>query len=148
MNAARQVARELRAAGHDAFLAGGAVRDRLLDREPHDVDVATSARPEEVIALFPTGKLVGAAFGVVRVRREEDEVEVATFRSEGPYLDGRRPSSVRFRARSRSSTWTPTLPAVWVRAVLEKLEVGALTELTALAAVKASELTPSWRMRT
>ncbi|MGQ0720114.1 MAG: CCA tRNA nucleotidyltransferase [Candidatus Eiseniibacteriota bacterium] len=94
--AARHVAKELRADGHEAFLAGGAVRDRLLGLEPHDVDVATSARPEQIMARFPESRLVGAAFGVVRVHQGEDEIEVATFRSEGPYLDGRRPSSVRF----------------------------------------------------
>jgi poly(A) polymerase len=94
--AARGIAKELRAAGHEAWLAGGAVRDRLLGREPHDMDVATSARPDQIMSLFPESRLVGAAFGVVRVGHGEDEVEVATFRSEGPYLDGRRPSSVRF----------------------------------------------------
>lgn len=93
---AREIARELRAHRHVAYIAGGAVRDHLLGLPPHDVDIATSARPEEVTAIFPGSLLVGAAFGVVRVRRGDREVEVATFRSDGPYLDGRRPSTVRF----------------------------------------------------
>jgi poly(A) polymerase len=93
---AREIARRLRAEGHAAYVAGGAVRDHLLGRPPHDVDVATSAHPDAVARLFPDSLLVGAAFGVVRVRQADDEIEVATFRTEGPYLDGRRPSAVRF----------------------------------------------------
>ena len=77
---------------HRALIAGGAVRDHLLGLEPHDVDVATSARPEELLALFPGSRHVGAAFGVVLVGAGTDAVEVATFRTEGPYLDGRRPT--------------------------------------------------------
>ncbi|MDP6528662.1 MAG: CCA tRNA nucleotidyltransferase [Gemmatimonadota bacterium] len=72
------------------------MRDLLLGRPPHDVDIATSARPEEVSALFPDSREVGAAFGVVLVTHRGECVEVATFRSEGPYLDGRHPSSVHF----------------------------------------------------
>lgn len=72
------------------------MRDLLLGREPKDYDVATSAPPEEVLRLFPDAVPVGAAFGVVRVRVGDQWVEVATFRVEGPYLDGRHPSEVRF----------------------------------------------------
>jgi len=90
----------LRQAGFEAYLAGGCVRDLLLGRAPKDYDVATSATPEQVQALFPRTVAVGAAFGVVRVLvpgpEGEAAVEVATFRTEGPYEDGRRPSSVRF----------------------------------------------------
>lgn len=75
---------------------GGAARDHLLGIPPRDADVATSAHPEDVRRLFPASLFVGAAFGVVRVRHDGGETEVATFRSEGPYLDGRRPSSVRY----------------------------------------------------
>ncbi|MCA9753943.1 MAG: CCA tRNA nucleotidyltransferase, partial [Gemmatimonadetes bacterium] len=94
--AALRILRGLRAAGHEAWFAGGAVRDHLLGLSPADVDIATSARPEEVIALHPTGRLVGASFGVVVVPAPEAAIEVATFRTEGPYLDGRRPASVRY----------------------------------------------------
>ena len=96
MRAAESVVARLKDCGHDAWIAGGAVRDHLLGREPHDVDVATSARPEEVAALWPDAHLVGASFGVVRVPVLEGTVEVATFRREGVYLDGRRPSEVQF----------------------------------------------------
>tara|TARA_R110002095_G_scaffold192215_2_gene170088 strand:+ start:604 stop:1869 length:1266 start_codon:yes stop_codon:yes gene_type:complete len=94
------VVRKLRDAGFQALWAGGCVRDLLLDREPKDYDVATNALPEQVRNLF--GKrhtlAVGASFGVIIVRgpQPESDVEVATFRSEGPYLDGRRPEHVKF----------------------------------------------------
>lgn len=95
------VVRTLQDAGHIAYFAGGCVRDRLMGRTPNDYDVATSARPEEVLALFPRSQLVGAAFGVVLVRgkgkpEERNEVEVATFRTDGEYRDGRHPEEVTF----------------------------------------------------
>ncbi len=96
LRAARAVAARLAAAGYRALLAGGAVRDLLLGRAPHDADVATSAHPDAVAALFPDAKLVGASFGVVLVEQDGLTVEVATFRREGAYLDGRRPASVEF----------------------------------------------------
>ena len=96
VEAARSVAKRLTAHGHRALLAGGAVRDMLLGLDPHDADIATSAHPEEITRTFQGAKLVGAAFGVVLVPAREFWVEVATFRREGPYLDGRRPSSVTF----------------------------------------------------
>jgi poly(A) polymerase len=94
--AARAVAERLAAGGHRAVIAGGAVRDFLLGVPPRDADVATSAHPDEVAALFPDTKHVGASFGVVLVPYEDRTVEVATFRREGAYLDGRHPSSVTF----------------------------------------------------
>lgn len=93
--AACHVVRALQDAGHDAVFAGGCVRDRLLKtEEPKDYDVATSARPEEVKALFPGSKGVGEVFAVVLVRHEGVTTEVATFRKDGPYGDGRRPDYV------------------------------------------------------
>jgi len=86
----------LRDAGHTALLAGGCVRDLLLGREPSDFDVATDASPESVCALFRATRKVGAQFGVVLVRKHGRWVEVATFRSDGPYLDGRHPATVTF----------------------------------------------------
>lgn len=88
------IVRHLVDAGHEAVLAGGCVRDLLLGLEPEDFDVATDAPPDRVGALFPATRLVGAQFGVVLVKRQRRWVEVATFRSDGPYLDGRRPSRV------------------------------------------------------
>lgn len=102
---AEGVVRRLREAGHQALFAGGCVRDLLLGRAPKDYDVATDARPEQVRALFGQRRTlaVGASFGVIVVvatKAERDAgahpVEVATFRTEGPYLDGRRPEHVSF----------------------------------------------------
>ncbi len=90
------VLRRLRDAGHITYFAGGCVRDLLLGIEPKDYDVATDATPQRVRELFSRTQAVGAAFGVVLVRQGQSVVEVATFRSDGEYLDGRRPASVRF----------------------------------------------------
>ena len=94
--AALEIARRLKAAGHEALLAGGCVRDKLLGREPKDFDIATSARPAEVLALFPKSNEVGAHFGVVIAKHRGHHIEIATFRTDGCYKDGRRPESVTF----------------------------------------------------
>jgi putative nucleotidyltransferase with HDIG domain len=94
--AARRIAEKLREAGYEAYLAGGCVRDLLLGREPHDYDVATSAPPDVILASFPRTFNVGALFGVVLVAQDEALTEVATFRSDGAYSDGRRPDTVRY----------------------------------------------------
>ncbi len=86
----------LRAAGHQALFAGGCVRDGLLGRPVREIDIATSAPPDAVIGLFPRTVPVGRAFGVVLVLEGSHRFEVATFRSDGPYLDGRHPSSVTY----------------------------------------------------
>ena len=95
---ARGVVARLRDAGHSAYFAGGWVRDRLLrGGSPRDeVDVATSARPGEVQALFPRTVAVGAQFGVIVVIEGDVRIEVATFRADDAYIDGRHPSAVRF----------------------------------------------------
>ncbi|HET6440791.1 MAG TPA: CCA tRNA nucleotidyltransferase [Phycisphaerae bacterium] len=93
---AESIIHRLRGAGHEALLAGGCVRDLLLARPPKDYDVATGARPDEVLALYPKALTVGAAFGVVVVVEGTVQVEVATFRAEQGYADGRRPDAVRF----------------------------------------------------
>ncbi len=94
------VVRRLRAAGHQAVWAGGCVRDQLLDKPPKDYDVATSAVPDQVREVFGASRTwaVGEAFGVIVVRgpRGGGQIEVATFRVDGGYRDGRRPESVRF----------------------------------------------------
>jgi len=91
-----RIVRKLRTGGHEAFFAGGCVRDILLRRKPRDYDVATSAHPDQVQNLFEHTVAVGKAFGVIRVRLDSHEIEVATFRTEGAYRDGRHPSFVRF----------------------------------------------------
>jgi poly(A) polymerase len=115
-DAAIKIIATLRAAGHQAFLAGGCVRDLLLGREPKDYDVATSATPDVVLEMFPRTFAVGAHFGVVLVadsagftgadasdqtdeeasKPEYGITEVATFRSDGAYSDGRHPDGVRY----------------------------------------------------
>jgi len=102
---AEKIIAELRNAGQQAFLVGGCVRDLLLGREPADFDICTDATPEQVMAIFPETYAVGAQFGVVLVPQPEKEttgksresvVEVATFRSDIGYSDGRHPDEVRF----------------------------------------------------
>jgi putative nucleotidyltransferase with HDIG domain len=99
-NSAREAAAgivvRLRAAGHQAYFVGGCVRDLLLGRPPKDFDVATSALPDQVLILFEKTFAVGAHFGVVLVSSGEIVTEVATFRSDGAYSDGRHPDAVRF----------------------------------------------------
>jgi putative nucleotidyltransferase with HDIG domain len=106
--AALEIVKTLRSAGYEAYLAGGCVRDLLLGREPEDYDIATSATPDAVLQMFPRTFAVGAHFGVVLVASEnggacEDGAveercvtEVATFRSDGVYSDGRHPDEVRY----------------------------------------------------
>ena len=99
-DAALGVIARLRAAGYEAYLAGGCVRDLLLGRVPSDYDVATSATPDVVLGLFDRTFAVGAHFGVVLVAHDDGDsyftTEVATFRSDGAYSDGRHPDAVRY----------------------------------------------------
>lgn len=94
--AAQIVAKCLLDAGHEVYFAGGCVRDRVLGMAAKDCDLATSARPDEILRWFPKAQLVGAHFGVVVVRQGEWMVDVATFRTDGNYADGRHPESVQF----------------------------------------------------
>jgi len=93
---ANSICEVLQGRGHHALLVGGCVRDLLLGREPADYDVTTDATPEQVMALFPDGIAVGAQFGVILVPRDGMKVEVATFRSDVGYSDGRHPDRVEF----------------------------------------------------
>ncbi|MGB8012399.1 MAG: CCA tRNA nucleotidyltransferase [Terriglobales bacterium] len=105
---AAEIVRTLRERGHQAYFAGGCVRDLLLDREPADYDVATDATPQQVMRIFPQTYAVGEQFGVVLVPFQLDErtvtgedahrstIEVATFRCDVGYSDGRHPDEVRF----------------------------------------------------
>src|SRR5579864_6242272 len=111
--AALHIVATLRAAGYEAYLAGGCVRDLLLGREPVDYDLATSATPDIVLGMFPRTFAVGAHFGVVLVASdvgagceggsiaERCVTEVATFRSDGVYSDGRHPDEVRYTKSAR-----------------------------------------------
>jgi poly(A) polymerase len=103
--AAESIVARLRAAGHEAYFAGGCVRDLLLGVLPKDFDVASSAHPDIVLKLFPRTFAVGAHFGVVLVCDEEEGAEivteVATFRSDVAYEDGRHPTEVRFSASAQ-----------------------------------------------
>lgn len=107
---AARVVRVLRDHGHSAYLVGGCVRDLLLGREPADYDVATSASPDEVMRVFPKTYAVGAQFGVVLVPVLKDRadgtrgnyaIEVATYRSDGAYSDGRHPDRVQFSSEAQ-----------------------------------------------
>ena len=93
---ALHIIRRLRDAGHEAYLAGGCVRDRLLGRPPKDYDIATGATPQSVQAVFPDTVPIGSKFGSVIVVADGDPFEVTTFRLDGPYSDGRHPVHIRY----------------------------------------------------
>jgi poly(A) polymerase len=95
-DAAIAIVKKLRDAGYLAFFVGGCVRDLIMGITPKDYDIATSARPEQVMRLFPESIAVGAQFGVVLVIQEGQQIEVATFRSDGAYGDGRHPDQVTY----------------------------------------------------
>lgn len=92
----REVIRTLENAGYEAVFVGGAVRDYLLDKPATDIDIATSAEPEEVKAVFPITVDIGTAHGTVLVLMNGEPIEVTTYRTEGTYTDHRRPDEVRF----------------------------------------------------
>lgn len=93
---ALSIVQRLRGDGHEAYLAGGCVRDNLLGKTPKDYDIATDAKPETVQEIFPQTIPVGTQFGVVMVVLDKEPFAVTTFRFDGPYLDGRHPSHVRY----------------------------------------------------
>jgi len=93
---ATDIVQRIRGGGFTAYFVGGCVRDIVMGRKPIDYDVATDATPAEIIKLFPESLTVGAQFGVVLIPREEGNVEVATFRSDGRYADGRHPVEVQY----------------------------------------------------
>jgi poly(A) polymerase len=95
-DSAIDIVRELRRHAHEAYLVGGCVRDMVLKIEPADYDIATSAHPEQIIKIFPRTESIGAQFGVVLVIHHGHPFEVATFRSDEAYIDGRRPTGVVF----------------------------------------------------
>lgn len=92
----KKILHTLNKSGYDAYMVGGAVRDFLLGKEPSDVDIATNATPEIVTGLFPVVYPTGIEYGTVTVMLGEEGYEVTTFRTDGEYLDGRRPEVVTF----------------------------------------------------
>lgn len=96
LSGALDVLRKIRSAGFEAYFAGGCVRDRILGIPPKDYDIVTNALPDQIGALFHKTVMVGKAFGVVKVVLRDQDVEVATYRTEGRYLDGRHPEWVKF----------------------------------------------------
>jgi poly(A) polymerase len=95
-DSAIEIVRQLRQKGHEAYLVGGCVRDMVMKIEPSDYDIATSAPPAEIMKIFPHTEPIGAQFGVVLVIHRGHPFEVATFRSDDAYVDGRRPTAVSF----------------------------------------------------
>ena len=95
-DSAIEIIQELRDRHYEAYLVGGCVRDMVMGIEPADYDIATSARPEEIMKMFPRTEAIGAQFGVVLVIHQGHPYEVATFRSDEAYVDGRRPTGVVF----------------------------------------------------
>jgi poly(A) polymerase len=95
-DSAIEIIQELRDSHYEAYLVGGCVRDMVMGIEPADYDIATSARPEEIMKMFPRTEAIGAQFGVVLVIHHGHPYEVATFRSDEAYVDGRRPTGVVF----------------------------------------------------
>lgn len=93
---AREIIHRLRESGHEAYFVGGCVRDFILNQTSSDYDIVTSARPEEVMKLFPRTVAIGAKFGVVAVIIDNHPFEVATFRSDDVYEDGRHPSRIHY----------------------------------------------------
>ncbi|MHC4338152.1 MAG: CCA tRNA nucleotidyltransferase, partial [Planctomycetota bacterium] len=102
--AAIRIVKRLRSNGFQALLAGGCVRDMLLGRPAKDYDVATNAHPKDVMKLFRRTLKVGAKFGVVIVLLENRRVEVATFRTETGYVDGRHPGKVEFAGAAEDAS--------------------------------------------
>lgn len=98
-----EIAKVLTLAGHQAVLAGGCVRDALLWRMAHDLDMATDATPEIVEKLFPKVIPVGKSFGVCRVVQDEMQIEIATFREESDYQDGRRPDKIVYSTMAKDA---------------------------------------------
>jgi poly(A) polymerase len=146
--AARRIAEKLREEGYEAYLAGGCVRDLLLGRDPVDYDVATSATPDVVLDLFPRTFAVGAHFGVVLVAASDEQarekpVEVATFRSDGAYSDGRHPDEVRYTLLAEEDVQRRDFTINGLLLDLERFE--RLTEIGSQAGREKATADPSLR---
>ena len=100
---AKDIIQKLTSAGHVAYFAGGCVRDALLGIEAKDIDIATTATPEQVEYLFPQTVAVGKKFGIIVVVQGKQNIEVATFRKESDYKDGRRPEHIEYSGPEEDS---------------------------------------------
>src|SRR5260370_598411 len=119
---ANSICETLLRAGHQALLVGGCVRDILLDRKPADYDVATDATPDQVMTIFPGSVAVGAQFGVIAVSRNGLKVEVATFRTDAGYSDGRHPDSVVYARTPKENVQTRDVTITgWLQVVLPEV---------------------------
>jgi poly(A) polymerase len=119
---AKKIVKKLQDNGHQAVFAGGCVRDKLLGLEPHDIDIATSATPDQVLSLFNKTKAVGKSFGVVLVKEDDNEFEVATFRKDGNYSDGRHPDFVEFSGmEGDSSRRDLTINSMFLDPIIDKV---------------------------
>src|SRR3954471_7985623 len=131
---ATQIVQRLQQAGFSAYWVGGCVRDYLLGREPGDYDIATNAVPEQIEAAFPRTVGVGRKFGVILVLEGGHEFEVATFRAESDYQDGRHPERVTFGdAQADASRRDFTINGLFYDPVKDELRdwVGGATDLKA-----------------
>lgn len=131
---ALKVASRLREAGHTVLYAGGCVRDRLRGIEAKDIDLVTSASPDQVLQVFPKGNSIGAHFGVILVRQGGVAFEIATFREDGNYHDGRHPEAVCFStpekdAQRRDFTINGLFEDPWTGEVIDY--VGGIADLNA-----------------
>src|SRR3990172_6545256 len=100
-NTARMMVERLRASGHKAFLVGGCVRDTVMGSPPKEYDITTSASPEEIMRIFSNTVPIGASFGVILILEGEYKFEVATFRQDESYSDGRHPDRVIYTSSER-----------------------------------------------
>ena len=128
------IIRHLQGAGHEAYLVGGCVRDKLREVTPQDYDIATSAHPDEVEKLFPKTVGVGKQFGVMLVVEQCHQFEVATFRADAEYIDGRRPTSVTFsNVKADAERRDFTINGLFLDPVTDTLHdwVGGQTDLEA-----------------
>ena len=131
---ATEIVRRLQTAGHSAYWVGGCVRDSLLDRDPQDYDVATSAIPDQIESLFDRTIPVGRKFGVIIVLEDGHEFQVATFRAEADYEDGRHPERVTFsNAQADASRRDFTVNGLFFDPIQKKLHdwVGGEADLRA-----------------
>jgi tRNA nucleotidyltransferase/poly(A) polymerase len=140
--AATEIVADLRRAGFQAYLVGGCVRDLVMGRVPKDYDVATDATPSEVCRLFPESLTVGAQFGVVVVPRPEGNVEVATFRSDGRYDDGRHPVEVRYAKTAQEDVRRRdfTINGLLLDPLANSLEAGLRDHVGGLADIHAGRI--------
>ncbi|MAW40011.1 MAG: phosphohydrolase [Kiritimatiellaceae bacterium] len=119
---AHHICLTLQSAGHEAYWAGGCVRDQHLGIPPKDYDIATSALPEQVEALFSKTLAIGKSFGVIAVIEDQIQTDVATFRAEAPYSDGRHPDAVTFCAAAEDAKRRDfTINALFYDPITERL---------------------------